>query len=190
MNAEYRTKLVPITDEAAIGNVKEIFESTKAQLGFIPNMYRTMGNSPGYLSTYLHGYSVFRESSGFTPQEQELIFLVLSQKNGCDYCIAAHSMLADKVSKLDTVTLKAIRSGETVTDAKLQALAELTSRLFETRGLINNADAQKFLSMGYEEQQILEIILAISVKTLSNYSNHIFHTDIDAAFESYRLQNN
>jgi len=187
MNAEYKTNLAPIADETATGQVKEIFEDTTAKLGFTPNMYRAMANSPGYLSTYLHGYTAFREASGFTAQEQELIFLVISGANGCDYCTAAHSMIADKVAKFDPDLLAAVRAGESLADTKLQALAELTSRLFETRGMINKTDAQAFLNAGYQENQILEIILAISVKTLSNYSNHIFHTDIDQAFEDYRL---
>ena len=59
--------------------------------------------------------------------------------------------------------------------------------MFETRGLINEEDAEDFLSAGYDEKQILEIILAISVKTLSNYSNHIFHTEVDKSFEAYKL---
>jgi alkylhydroperoxidase family enzyme len=60
-------------------------------------------------------------------------------------------------------------------------------QLFEKRGLITQLDAQAFLSAGFDEKQILEIILAISVKTLSNYANHIFHTDLDAVFDSYRI---
>ncbi len=187
MNAECKINLAPITDEAATGPAKDILEATAAKLGFAPNMYRTMANSPGYLSTYIHGYTAFREGSGFSAQEQELIFLVISRANGCDYCTAAHSMIADKVAKFESDLLTAVRAGETLADMKLQALAELTSRLFETRGLVNKEDAQAFLNAGYQEKQILEIILAISVKTLSNYSNHIFHTEIDAAFEAYRL---
>ena len=185
MNAEFKTRLEAIADEAATGEAKEIIDSTKAQLGFVPNMYRTMANSEGYLSTYIHGYKAFRESSGFTPQEQELIFLVISRENGCDYCTAAHSMIADKVAKFKPDQLVAIRAGEVLADEKLQALSVFTSRLFESRGLISNAQAAAFLEAGYSEKQILEIILAISVKTLSNYSNHIFHTDLDAAFEAY-----
>ncbi len=80
MNAEFKTRLEAIADEAAAGEAKEIIDSTKAQLGFVPNMYRTMANSQGYLSTYIHGYKAFRESSGFAPQEQELIFLVIAGK--------------------------------------------------------------------------------------------------------------
>ena len=185
MNAEFKTRLMAITDETATGEAKEIIESTKAQLGFVPNMYRTMANSQGYLSTYIHGYKAFRESSGFTPQEQEVIFLVLSRENGCDYCIAAHSMIADKVAKFKPEQLAAVRAGQILADEKLQALSVFTSRVFESRGLISKSEAAAFLEAGYSETQILEVILAISVKTLSNYSNHIFHTDLDEAFSAY-----
>lgn len=187
MNADYKIELSPVSDAAATGTAKKIIENTKTSLGFVPNMYRTMANSDGYLSTYIHGYTAFRQSSGFTPIEQELIFLVISRENGCDYCTAAHSMIADKVSKLDADTLAAVRSGTALSDDKLEALATMTSHIFQSRGMISKAEAGAFLKIGYEERQILEIILAISVKTLSNYSNHIFHTDLDDVFKPYAL---
>jgi len=188
MKADYRTSLALVTDQSATGEAKVILDNAIAQLGFAPNMYQAMANSPGYLSTYIHGYTQFRENSGLSPQEQELIFLVISRENGCDYCTAAHSMLAEKVSKLDAATLKEIRSGAPITDAKLHTLSEMTSRLFKTRGLITKDDVQMFLNAGYHEHHILEIILALSVKTLSNYANHIFHTGVDKAFEEYLLK--
>ena len=188
MNADYKTGLSPVSDEAATGVAKEIIDGTKAKLGFVPNMYRAMANSGGYLSTYAHGYNEFRQHSGFTPIEQELIFLVISRENGCDYCTAAHSMIADKVSKLDADTLAAVRSGDLITDEKLQALASFTARVFLSRGLITKTEAAAFLAAGYEERQIMEIVLAVSVKTLSNYSNHIFHTELDDVFVPYAVQ--
>lgn len=187
MNAEFKTSLAPITDENASGEAKSMIDMTKAQLGFAPNMYRTMANSEGYLSTYIHGYKAFRASSGFSAQEQEVVFLTLSRENGCDYCVAAHSMIGDKMAKIEQDVLAAVRSGEPLPNAKLQALSVFTSRLYETRGLISKLEATTFLDAGYSEQQILEVILAISVKTLSNYSNHIFHTDLDSAFDGYEL---
>jgi uncharacterized peroxidase-related enzyme len=189
MNAEFEIGLKPVSDETATGAAKEIIDGTKAKLGFVPNMYRTMANSGGYLSTYAHGYNAFRQYSGFTPIEQELIFLVISRENGCDYCTAAHSMIADKVSKLDADTLAAVRSSDPITDGKLQVLASFTARVFLSRGLITKTEAAAFLATGYEERQIMEIILAISVKTLSNYSNHIFHSELDDVFVPYAVQN-
>ena len=187
MNAEYKIGLAPVNDDAATGIAKEILDGTKAKLGFVPNMYRAMANSGGYLSTYVHGYNAFRQESGFTPVEQELIFLVISRENGCDYCVAAHSMIADKVSKLDPETLAAVRLGNSIPDEKLRSLAVFTSHVFSTRGMISNAEAASFLAAGYEKKQIMEIVLAIAVKTLSNYSNHIHHSEVDDAFASYAV---
>ncbi len=187
MTAEFKISLAPVTDATATGAAKDILESTQANLGFVPNMYRTMANSSGYLSTYATGYKAFRQDSGFTAKEQETIFLVISRGNGCDYCTAAHSMIADKVSKLDSETLNALRSGAPLADAKLQALAEFTAHVFETRGMITRARAAAFLEAGFAEKQIMEVVLAISVKILSNYSNHIFHTDLDDVFAAYAV---
>lgn len=187
MNAEFKTSLAPITDEIAAGEAKTMLDAVKALRGKAPNMYRTMANSEGTLSTYIHGYKAFREGSGFSRHEQEVVLLTISRENGCHYCTAAHSFIADKAAKVEPDILAAVRAGAPLADAKLQALSVFTSRLFETRGLISKEDAATFLDAGYSEQQILEIILAISVKTLSNYSNHIFHTDLDATFAGYEL---
>lgn len=187
MSAEFKINLAPVSDEKATGTVQEIFTGTELKLGFVPNMYRTMGNSSGYLSAYIHGYNAFRQASGFTPQEQETVFLTLSRENDCDYCTAAHSMIADKVSKLSADDLAAVRAGVTLSNAKLNALSIFTSHVHDTRGMITKTAAEGFLAAGYSENQILEVILALSVKILSNYSNHIFHTEVDAAFDAYKI---
>ena len=187
MSAEYKIGLSPVSDEDAKGAAKEVIEGAKAKLGFAPNMYRTMANSPGYLGTYANGYNEFRQNSGFTPQQQETVFLTLSRENGCDYCTAAHSMIADKVSKLGADDLAAVRSGDALSDAKLNALSVFTKHVHDERGLISKSAADAFLAAGYPEKQILEVILALSVKILSNYSNHIFHTDVDDAFAPYKV---
>ena len=100
MTAEYKLTLPAKTLENADPKAKVVLEKAKAQVGFIPNMYAGMANSPGLLETYLDGYHRFRKDSGFTPAEQEVVFLTVSRGNGCDYCMAAHSMLADQKSKV------------------------------------------------------------------------------------------
>lgn len=188
MTAEFKTTLPPVTNEQAKGAASDILDNTQSQLGFVPNMYRTMANSPGFLSTYAHGYSAFRQNSGFTPQEQETVFLTISIENGCDYCTAAHSMVAEHVSRLDAHSIASLRAGTPLADAKLQSLAVFTKHAFASRGMITNGNAAAFIDAGFSETQILEVVLAIAVKTLSNYSNHIFHNDLDAAFASYQVE--
>lgn len=186
MLAEYQITLPPQTLDNATPAAKPVLEKALAQVGFIPNMYARMVHSPGLLDTYLHGYAAFRSQSGFTAAEQEVIFLVISRENGCEYCVGAHSFLADMKSGVPIEITNAIRDGRPIPDAKLAALAAYTRTLVASRGLPSRAATDAFLSAGYEERHILEIVLAISVKTLSNYANHLFHTPLDAMFEGRR----
>jgi uncharacterized peroxidase-related enzyme len=182
MTSEYKLTLSPRTLHNSDPKAKALLEKARAQTGFIPNMYAAMANSPALLETYMDGYDRFRNDSGFTPAEQEVVFLTISRNNGCDYCMAAHSLIADKISKVPPPVTEAIREGRAIPDAKLAALSTFTETLLATRGLPSKADVQAFLSAGYEERHVLEIILAIAVKTMSNYSNHLFHTPLDAMF--------
>ncbi|MBT0960291.1 carboxymuconolactone decarboxylase family protein [Denitromonas iodatirespirans] len=182
MLAEYKITLLPQTLETADARARAVLEKANKQVGFIPNMYANMVHSPAVLNTYLDGYAAFREDSGFTPMEQEVVFLVISRENGCEYCVSAHSFLADNASRVPKEITDAIRNDQPLADAKLQALADLTRTMVNSRGLPGRAQVERFLSVGYSERQILEIVLAIAVKTLSNYSNHLFHTELDDMF--------
>ncbi|MDE2344301.1 MAG: carboxymuconolactone decarboxylase family protein [Betaproteobacteria bacterium] len=173
--------------DSADAEARRVLERAKAQVGFIPNMYAGMANAPGLLETYLDGYDRFRKHSGLTPPEQEVVFLTVSRLNGCDYCTAAHSMIADKMSNVPAPVLTALREGRPLPDARLAALAAFTEVMFHSRGRPTATDLQAFTVAGYSERQALEIVLAMAVKTLSNYSNHLFHTEVDTAFSAYRL---
>ncbi|NNM56830.1 carboxymuconolactone decarboxylase family protein [Acidocella sp.] len=187
MTAETKLTLPAQTLESAAGPARKVLEKAMAQAGFIPNMYANMVNSPGLLETYLDGYARFRAESGFTSVEQEVVFLVVSRANGCNYCTAAHSMIADKMSKVPADVLHALRAGTPIADPKLAALAQFTQVMFDTRGRPATADTHAFLAAGYGERQVLEIVLAMAVKTLSNYANHLFHTPVDDMFAAYKV---
>lgn len=186
MLSEYKMALPLRTVENAEPEARELLESTQKKLGFIPNMYFAMANSPSLLGTYIKGYSNFREKSGFNSVEQEVIFLTISQTNGCEYCMAAHSFLADAASGVPADVTHAIREGQSISDTKLNALNQFTRTMVTKRGLPDRNDVEAFLLAGYSESQILEIILTIAVKTISNYTNHIFHTDVDKVFAQHK----
>lgn len=180
-----RLTLPKQTIESAKGVAKPILEETKSKTGMVPNMYANMANVPGLLETYITGYQHFRSEGLFTPPEQEVVLLTISRYNACTYCMAAHSMLADKVSKVPANILSALRSGSPAPDEKLAALSTFTDIMLEQRGKPTEDQLKAFLEAGYNERQVLGIILAIAVKTISNYANHIFHTPVDAPFRAY-----
>lgn len=180
----YQTSLPLHSITTAPAKSQPLLEDAAKKLGFVPNMYGTMSNSPGLFETYQVGYDRFRSDSGFTPVEQEVVFLTISFENECDYCMAAHSGIADSISKVPREVTDALRAGTDIPDAKLRTLSRFLRHLMHTRGRPSADEAQAFLTAGYSEVQILELILAIAVKTLSNYSNHIFTTPVDEAFKA------
>jgi uncharacterized peroxidase-related enzyme len=183
-DSTYRISLPPINVDNADERTKALLLAAKKQAGMIPNMYENMANFPALLETYGTGYNLFRKEGGFTPIEQEVIFLTISKENGCDYCMAAHSVVADMMSKVPVEVTDAIRNDTNIPDARLKVLANFTITMVNKRGRPNDEDVKEFLMAEYTEKHILAIILAISVKTISNYSNHIFHTPVDAMFKA------
>lgn len=188
MLAQYRLNLSPLNPTTASPNASALLVRAEENYGFIPNMFAYMANSPGLFATYVQGHDQFRRNSGFTPAEQEVVFLTISAENGCEYCVSAHSMIADVISKLPANQTQAIRNGATLPDAKLNALSVFTKNMVIKRGLPSKGDVEQFLAAGFTEYQILEVILAIAVKTISNYTNHIVHTPLDLAFAPHAWQ--
>lgn len=160
----------------------EILENTKKGLGFVPNMYVKMGANPALLDAYTHAYKSFRANSGFTPIEQEVIFLSVAYENNCEYCMAAHSFVGDVMTKVPLGITDSIRNGKQITDPKLASLSKLTRKLTATRGNIVQDDIDEFLKVGYSEAHVLGIIAGIAIKTMSNYSNHVTNPDLDDVF--------
>ena len=160
---------------------QEIFNKSQKAFGFVPNMYKTMGANPALLDAYTYGYNTFRTNAGFNPTEQEVVFLTAAYENKCEYCVAAHSTLAD-MSKVPTEVTDAIRSGKKINDPKLEELSKLTRSLSLNRGIVPQEEVDAFLAVGYTEQHVLGILSGIAVKLLSNYSNHITNPELDAPF--------
>lgn len=170
-----------LTIEQAPDGSRELLAAAKAQLGQVPNLYEAMANSPVLLGTYQFGYQQFRGGSGFTPAEQEVILLSISRFHACTYCVAVHSTIADR-SKVPAEVVDAIRDGKPVQDPRLGALHEFTTAMVATRGRPEPGDLAAFLKAGYTEQHVLAVVLAIAIKTISNYTNHLFDTPVDQMF--------
>ncbi len=145
-----------------------------------------MANLRGVLAGYLSTYKDFRETAGFSPAEQETVFLTISRVNGCTYRTAAHSMIADKKSGVPADSLAALRDGSDLPDAKLDAVAEFTEAMVVSRGNPGRDAVNAFLAAGFEEKQVLGV-LAIACKTFSNYVNHLAGTPVDDVFAPYKV---
>lgn len=152
----------------------------------VPNLYAKMAEAPALLKAYQEISEIFT-LSGLTPTEQQVVLLTVSRVNRCTYCVGAHSVLADMGGVATEVT-DAIRNDTPIADPRLEALRRFTARLVEARGWLDDADVQAFFDAGYQPANVLDVIVGVGQKTLSNYTNHIAGTELDAAFSERAWQ--
>lgn len=168
------------TLETAPEGSRAILEQTSKGVGFIPNLYGVLAESPAALKAYTT-LSEILQNTAFTAEERNLLWLTVSRANGCAYCVAAHSALSS-MSKVPAAHIQAIRDGDPLADPKLQALRHFVEALIAHRGWAPEAEVEAFLAAGYHRRQIIEVVAFISHKTLSNYLNHLAETPLDSAF--------
>ena len=81
--------------------------------------------------------------------------------------------------------LKALRGGVNLPDPKLEALRSFAVDVVRSRGRVSDKRIEEFLSAGYRRQNVLEVVFAVAMKTLSNYVNNMAETPVDAQFMQY-----
>ena len=164
-------------DDAAPEEARPLFDKAWQETGRVANIYRYMAGSPQLLDGYQYLRNLFFKTS-FSPVEQELVQLVISFEHGCKYCMAVHSMRA-KMAKIAPAELENLRAGRPAQDRKLAALQTFTRQMVLARGHVGEGEIEAFLEAGYSRQNVLEIVLAIGMKVLTNYANHLFEAPLD-----------
>ncbi len=162
---------------------RSILEQSRKALGFVPNLYGVLAESPAVLKGYTSLSAIF-EGGSLSATERQVVLLTASFENGCDYCMSAHTAIA-RMQRVPTGVVAAIRGGAPIQDRKLEALREFTRELVRQRGWVAEEKVQTFLDAGYTRAQVLEVILGVGLKTISNYANHLAGTPLDAAFKSH-----
>ena len=171
------------TTETAPEGSKEILEGAKKQMGSIPSVYAVMAESPQILQAYTHLHQMFTETS-FNAEELTVVWQTINVEHECHYCVPAHTGIAHSMNVDPTLT-EALRNQDVMPTAKLQALHDFTLAMVRERGNVSHDQMQAFFDAGYSQQQVLEIILGLSQKVISNYTNHIANTPVDAPFEAF-----
>lgn len=165
---------VPARAEVSAGN-QVIFDQLKGRLGMVPNLYATFAHSEHALGNYL----AFQDAkSSITGKAREVINLVVSQVNGCEYCLAAHTVIAGMLGFTGEQILE-IRSGRASFDGKLDILARLVKDMTERRGHADPAMVEDFLAAGWNAGHLVDTIVAVGDKTVSNYLHATTRVPVD-----------
>lgn len=169
------------TPDTAPEDSRSKLEKGKQRYGFVPNLWGALAEAPTALDAYVALGELFDRTS-LTRTERQVVLLAISAANGCTYCVGAHSAIAD-MQKVPGDVVDALREQRSISEPKLEALRTFTTTLVEKRGWASEQDVQAFLDAGFHRQQVLEVILGLSYKTLSNYTNHLVDTPLDEPFQ-------
>lgn len=154
-----------------------LFEAVRRDFGFVPNLERVLANAPAALRGYVALWDLIAET-GFSPLEQQVICQQINRMHDCHYCLAHHDVLLGQAGA-DPAIRTALLGGAPLADARLEALRRFTETLVTTRGFADQAAQQAFLSAGYTPAQMLDIVMILACKVISNYSNHLADTPLE-----------
>ncbi|CAB3749845.1 carboxymuconolactone decarboxylase family protein [Paraburkholderia humisilvae] len=140
-------------------------------MGFLPNSFRILANSPAALGAYLQAQQQLSKGE-LSAAERETVALAVSQVSNCEYCLAAHSLFASKAGLSDDA-IRAARDGEG------NAIAVFASKVASQRGRLSDGDIAAARDAGITDSRIVEIIAVAAQLTFTNFLNNVARPDVD-----------
>jgi uncharacterized peroxidase-related enzyme len=166
------------TPETAPEASRPALADLKAKRGSVPNLHARLAEAPVALQAYT-GLVALVAASSLTAAEQQVVYMTANVIHECEYCTAGHSALARNAG-LDEAAIEALREGGPLADPRLQALRAFTAAVVLERGRVQPGELDGFLAAGFTRAQVLEVLVAVAAKTISNYANRIAGTPLDA----------
>lgn len=166
--------------EAAI----PLIEKSKAAFGRLPGLHAVMAGSPALLDGYQVLHRLFAEETIFDADEKTVVWQAINVAHECHYCVPAHTGIAKNMKVSDDI-IDALRDETPLPSERLEALRSFTLVMLNSRGRPTEAEMEAFLAAGYTERHVLEIILGLAQKVMSNYTNHIADTPVDPVMQKF-----
>jgi len=168
---------IPALDPVqATGKNVQLFTAVKAKLGMVPNLMRTLGQSPAALEAYL-GFSGTLATGVLSAGVREQLALTIAEANACEYCLSAHSLLG-KGAGLSADTILDARRGQAA-DPKTDALLKFAATVVESRGRVSDEAVTAVRSAGASDAELIETVAHVALNILTNYTNNVARTVVD-----------
>lgn len=162
---------------------KPLLENSQKAFGMIPALHAVMAEAPGILEGYQKLHELALDSS-FDNDETTVVWQTINVEHACHYCVPAHTGIAKSMNVSDDI-INALRDETSLPNDKLEALRTFTLAVTRKRGEVSSEDLNAFYEAGYERRHVLEVILILSQKVMSNYVNHIAETPVDEPFKKF-----
>jgi uncharacterized peroxidase-related enzyme len=179
-------RLQTLSTENTTGKAKELLEAVTSKMGRVPNIAGAMANSPALLEGYL-GLSGALGSGKLDPKLREFISLAVAEKNGCSYCLSAHTTIGNKMLGIDEATLLKSRTEESI-DPRTDAALVFVRAIVDKRGKVTDEEVALVKEAGFTDEEIAEISGNVALNLLTNYFNELAGTEIDFPISVQPLQ--
>jgi uncharacterized peroxidase-related enzyme len=178
-----RLPLRTITD--APDAAKAALTAAEKANGYLPNLLRILANASAALETYLTVAGINARSS-LTLAERETVQITAAATHGCGFCVAGHTLVAEKKANLDSSLVAALRNRLAIDDVKINAVARFTEAVIATRGAVSDEALKAFKQAGFDDGAALEVVLGVSLATLCNFANNLGQPPLNEQLEPYR----
>ncbi|GFE65635.1 carboxymuconolactone decarboxylase family protein [Litoreibacter roseus] len=170
--------------ESAPDGSKPLLENSIKSFGRLPSLHGVMAESPGLLEGYQRLHRLAIDGTAFSPDERTVVWMTVNVANACHYCVPAHTAIAHG-EKIDQDIIDALRDETPLPNEKLESLRAFTLAVRDAHGRPTAEEIQRFEDAGYGTRAILDVILILAQKVMSNYTNAIFDTPTDDAFAKF-----
>lgn len=168
--------IIPTAEQTPAAS-RPLLDAVHKQLGVVPNLMKMVGNSPAALEGYLSLNAAL--GKGVLPIAlRERIALTIAEFNACEYCLAAHSYLAENQARIEASEIVSARDGFSK-DPKTEAALQFALRVASQHGKVEDQDLATLRAAGYDDAGIVEIVLNVALNVLTNYINNVAQTDVD-----------
>lgn len=171
------TTFTPYDLDTAAPEAQKLLQGIQSSYGFVPNLFTYMAEAPVTIEAYLALNQLIGKSS-LSPAQAQAALLAVSLENNCDFCTVAHRALGKKAG-VKAQTIESLLTQSPIDDPKDRALVELVQLIVRERGQVADQSLQRFFAAGFTRQQVFELILVVTIKTLSNYINHLTKPEVN-----------
>ncbi|MDV7202248.1 carboxymuconolactone decarboxylase family protein [Roseovarius sp. 10] len=170
--------------ETAPEESRPLLETSQKTFGRIPGLHAVMAEAPALLEGYQQLHKLFAEKTSFDKDELTVVWQSINVEHECHYCVPAHTGIAKKM-KVDDAITNALRDETPLPNDRLEALRTFSLAVVRDRGNVDAAAVDAFLAAGFTKRQVLEVILGVSQKVMSNYTNHLAETPVDEPMKAF-----
>ena len=168
--------LTPFPYADASGERKQLMDAVKGQFGAVINMFGTVAHSPAALKSMLGSFQALG-GGRIDAALGEKIAVAIANRNDCEYCLSAHTVLGTKAGETPAA-MEAARTGKAA-DPRTQAALDFALAVVEQRGHVGAGDVERLRAAGFDDEEVVEIVAHVALNLFTNYVNVVFGVEVD-----------